>query len=90
MKHFKAMITVTLRKSILDVQGKTVEHALHSTNFTSIEHVRIGKYVELFVHADSADQAMRIVDEACKSIIANPIMEDHHIELQEVSIGETA
>ena len=49
MKHFKAMITVTLRKSILDVQGKTVEHALHSTNFTSIEHVRIGKYVELFV-----------------------------------------
>jgi len=30
MKHFKAMITITLRKSILDVQGKTVEHALHS------------------------------------------------------------
>lgn len=90
MKHFKAMITVTLRKSILDVQGKTVEHALHSTNFTSIEHVRIGKYVELFVHADSAEQALSIVDDACKSIIANPIMEDHHIELQEVSIGETA
>jgi phosphoribosylformylglycinamidine (FGAM) synthase PurS component len=66
MKHFKAMITVTLRKSILDVQGKTVEHALHSTNFTSI------------------------VDDACKSIIANPIMEDHHIELQEVSVGEAA
>ncbi|MEY3689269.1 MAG: phosphoribosylformylglycinamidine synthase subunit PurS [Ignavibacteria bacterium] len=90
MKHFKAMITVTLRKSILDVQGKTVEHALHSTNFTSIEHVRIGKYVELFVHADSAEQAMNIVDDACKNIIANPIMEDHHIELQEVSVGETA
>ncbi len=90
MKHFKAMITVTLRKSILDVQGKTVEHALHSTDFTSIEHVRIGKYVELFVHAESSEKAMSIVDEACKSIIANPIMEDHHIELQEVSIGETA
>lgn len=90
MKHFKAMITITLRKSILDVQGKTVEHALHSTNFTSIEHVRIGKFVELFVHADSAEQAMSIVDDACKSIIANPIMEDHHIELQEVSVGEAA
>jgi phosphoribosylformylglycinamidine synthase len=90
MKHFKAMITVTLRKSILDVQGKTVENALHSTNFTSIEHVRIGKYVELNVHADSAEQAMKIVDDACKSIIANPIMEDHHIELQEISIGELA
>ena len=90
MKHFKAMITVTLRKSILDVQGKTVEHALHSTDFTSIEHVRIGKYVELFVNAESSEKAMSIVDEACKSIIANPIMEDHHIELQEVSIGETA
>ena len=90
MKHFKAMITVTLRKSILDVQGKTVEHALHSTNFTSIEHVRIGKYVELFVYTDTAEQAMSIVDDACKTIIANPIMEDHHIELQEVSVGEIA
>lgn len=90
MKQFKAMITITLRKSILDVQGKTVEHALHSTNFTSIDHVRIGKYVELMVQAEDAKKAMSIVDEACKSIIANPIMEDHHIELQETAIGEPA
>jgi len=88
MKHFKAMITITLRKSILDVQGKTVEHALHSTNFTMIDHVRIGKYVELTVHAEDAQQAMTIVDDACKNIIANPIMEDHHIQLEEISVGE--
>ncbi|NBO70282.1 MAG: phosphoribosylformylglycinamidine synthase subunit PurS [Bacteroidetes bacterium] len=90
MKHFKAMITITLRKSILDVQGKTVEHALHSTNFTTIEHVRIGKYVELTVHAEHAEAALSIVDDACKNIIANPIMEDHHIVLEEISIGEPA
>ena len=80
MKHFKASITVSLRKSILDVQGKTVEHALHSTNFPMIKNTRIGKHVELEIDAENAEKAY----DACKTIIANPIMEDYHIELHEM------
>ena len=53
-------------------------------------NVRIGKYVELTVHAEHAEAALSIVDDACKNIIANPIMEDHHIVLEEISIGEPA
>ena len=59
MKHFKASITVSLRKSILDVQGKTVEHALHSTNFPMIKNTRIGKHVELEIDAENAEKERR-------------------------------
>lgn len=84
MKKFEAKIRITLRKGILDVQGKTVENALHSIDFQMIHNVRIGKYVELVVEANDFDEAMNIVDSACKKLIANPIIEDFHIELSEI------
>lgn len=83
MKHYTAHITITLRRAILDVQGKTVEHALHSLAFQHISDVHIGKYVELTVAAASKDEAMAQVKEACSKLIANPIMEDFHIDLTE-------
>ncbi len=83
MAQYRAAIRIQLRKQILDVQGKTVENALHSLNFQDISHVHIGKYVELTVEAASKDAAFARVDDACKKLIANPVMEDFHIELQE-------
>ena len=84
MKNYTASVDITLRKGILDVQGKTVEHALHAIDFTSIHNVRMGKFVEFTVSAGSADDAQRIAREACEKLIANPIMEDFHISVAEV------
>jgi phosphoribosylformylglycinamidine synthase subunit PurS len=78
---FRAAIRIQLRKQILDVQGKTVEQALHSMNFTDLSDVHIGKYVELTVNAESHDAALEQVTEACRKLIANPVMEDFAIEL---------
>lgn len=83
MTKFIAKIRITLRKGILDVQGKTVENALHSMEFQSIGNVRIGKFVELAVSAESKDSAYALVDSACKKLIANPIIEDYFIDLSE-------
>ncbi|MBK9247278.1 MAG: phosphoribosylformylglycinamidine synthase subunit PurS [Ignavibacteria bacterium] len=83
MKKFNAIITITLRKGILDVQGKTVEHALQATDFPMISQLRIGKYVELTVQAKDSDAAEAIVEKACSKLIANPIMEDYSIEILE-------
>ena len=47
MANYKAKIKITLRKGILDVQGKAVENALHSIDFPMISEVRIGRYVDL-------------------------------------------
>lgn len=81
MATYKASVDITLRKSILDVQGKTVEHALHSLDFTAINNVRMGKFVELEVQADSEEQARSIINDACQKLIANPVMEDYTIHL---------
>lgn len=83
MATFRAAIRIQLRKQILDVQGKTVENALHSLNFNEIQDVHIGKYVELTVNAASKDAAFATVEDACKRLIANPIMEDFSIDLVE-------
>jgi len=83
MSIYSAKIRITLRKGILDVQGKAVEHALHSMEYPMISGIRIGKYVELSVEATNIDEARRLTDEACKNLIANPIIEDYIIEITE-------
>ncbi len=84
MKKFKAEIKITLRKGILDVQGKTVEHALHSIEFPMLTNVRIGKYVEMKVEAENKGKAMELIEDASKKLIANPIIEDYDIHIMEL------
>jgi phosphoribosylformylglycinamidine synthase PurS subunit len=83
MQNYLATIKITLRKGILDVQGKAVEHALHSLEYQMIGNVRIGKYVELSVEAANKESAMVLVEEACKKLIANPIIEDFEINIKD-------
>jgi phosphoribosylformylglycinamidine synthase len=83
MNTYKAQIKITLRKGILDVQGKAVEQALHSMDYDIMENVRIGKYVELDITAQNDGQAEEFVKEASNKIIANPIVEDYEITIVE-------
>ncbi len=83
MNKYKANVYITLKKGILDVQGKAVEQALHSIEFQTLNNVRIGKFVELNVEADSKEEARKIVAEASEKLIANPIIEDFEIEIKE-------
>ncbi|MDA3843801.1 MAG: phosphoribosylformylglycinamidine synthase subunit PurS [Candidatus Kapabacteria bacterium] len=83
MNNYKAQINITLRAGILDVQGKTVEHALHSIDYPMISQLRIGKFVEMNVEADNSGAAAKLADEACKKLIANPIIEDYKITVSE-------
>ncbi len=81
---FSSKIKITLRKNILDPQGKTIEHSLKSMGYNSILDTRIGKFVELQVEADSLDKAKQITDDACKKLLANPVMEDYEFEIVEL------
>lgn len=84
MIKFKAEIKITLRTGILDVQGKAVEHALHSLEYTTISNVRIGKFVELEIEAENETSAFEKVESSCKQLIANPIIEDFEINLKKI------
>lgn len=86
---YKAVVTVTLRPSILDPQGKAVLHALHDLEHGSVQQVRIGKHIELAVDAPSREEAERTVREACEQLLANPVMEDYAVHIEEAS-AETA
>jgi phosphoribosylformylglycinamidine synthase PurS subunit len=83
-KNYKANIKITLREGILDVQGKTVQNSLHSIDFNMIDNVRIGKFVTLDVMAEDKKEAIAIVTEACNKLIANPIIEDYQITIEEI------
>lgn len=78
---YLAKIKVTLRKSILDPQGKAVEHSIQSLGYTNVVDTRIGKYIELKINASTEEEAKRIVDEVSSKLLANPVMEDYEYEL---------
>ncbi len=80
---FHAKIVVTLRKSILDPQGKAVEHGIHSLGYPKVRNIRIGKHIEFDVDAEAQAEAERIVKETCEKLLANPVMEDFSFTIEQ-------
>lgn len=80
---FKAEIDVMPLKALLDPQGKAVTGSMKNLGLPEIQNVRIGKHITLEIEADSKDIAKMKVDEACKKLLANQIMESYEFELFE-------
>lgn len=79
---YLARIVITLRKSILDPQGKAVHHALESLTMKNICDVRIGKFIELKIDAPDEREAGRLTEQACKQLLGNPVMEDYSFTIE--------
>ncbi|MFU8812168.1 MAG: phosphoribosylformylglycinamidine synthase subunit PurS [Balneolaceae bacterium] len=78
---YKAIVHVTLRKSILDPKGKAAHHALQNLGLTTVEDVRIGKRIELDISANSEQEALETAKASCEQLLANEVMEDYRIEI---------
>ncbi len=78
---FIAEIDVMPHKALLDPQGKAVSHGLTNIGLKEIENVRVGKHITLEIDADSQETAKSKVDEACKKLLSNPIMETYEFQL---------
>ncbi len=81
---YLSKVKVTLRKSILDPQGKAVQHAVQSLGVNEVREVRMGKYIELTLDASGEADARKATEEVCKKLLANPVMEDFHIEVEKI------
>jgi phosphoribosylformylglycinamidine synthase PurS subunit len=81
---FKAEIDVMPLDALLDPQGKAVTSSMKNIGLDMIDGVRIGRHVRLFVEADSKVIAEEKVNEACKNLLANQIMESYTFSLEEV------
>ncbi len=78
-----ARIYVTPKKAILDPQGKAIAHSLHALNYAEVADVRMGKYLEVRLHGLSRAQAEQRIDEMCRRLLANLVIEDFRFELVE-------
>lgn len=81
---FKAKVLIKRRPSILDPQGKAVEKGAELLGLTNIKDTRIGKFVEFTVDAINRTDAEKEVNDYCKKLLANPIMDDYEFSLEEV------
>ena len=84
MKKFQAEIDVMPKKEILDPQGKAVTGSMKNLGLSEIHNVRIGKHISMEVEADTEATAHAKVEQACKNLLANLIMESYSFSLLEV------
>ena len=80
---YKAEIDIMPLKALLDPQGKAVTGSKKNLGLPEIENVRIGKHITLEVEASSKESAQAKIDEACKKLLANQIMESYEFKVVE-------
>ncbi|MBI2230594.1 MAG: phosphoribosylformylglycinamidine synthase subunit PurS [Deltaproteobacteria bacterium] len=77
----RVKIFVSLKKGVLDPQGKAIERSLHTLGYGEVD-VRTGKYLELDVDAASREAAAARIREMCDKLLANPVIEDYRFEIE--------
>jgi phosphoribosylformylglycinamidine synthase len=77
----KARVTVTLKPSVLDPQGKAIEGALRSLDLAGLASVRQGKIFDIEIEGDDRAAARKSLGEACERLLANTIVENYAIEI---------
>ena len=78
--NFRAEIDVMPLKELLDPQGKAVAHGLQKMNFDGVADVRVGKHITIKLSAANKEEAAAQVENACKKVLANAIMEGYKFE----------
>ncbi len=78
----KARIHITLKKSVLDPQGKAIENSLNNLGFHDIKNVRQGKYIEIEIMQTDKALAHKLIVEICEKLLANTVIEDYSVELE--------
>ena len=78
----KIRVHVTLKNGVLDPQGKAIHHALEGLGFAGVNDVRAGKLIELDLADDVMDSE---IEEMCRQLLANTVIENYRIERSEVA-----
>ena len=78
----KVSAIVTLKKEVLDPQGKVVEQTLKNMGYKNIINVKQGKYFDIELDETDKKKAIKVVDEICKKLLTNVVIEDYTINLK--------
>ena len=75
----KVKVIVTLKEGVLDPQGKAIQQTLNSMSFSDVKQVRQGKYFDIEVSIEDENKAKAKIEEMCKKLLANLVIEDYKI-----------
>lgn len=81
---YLAKVYITLKPTVNDPQGLTIKGALHNLGFASVEDVRAGKYIEVRIKENNLTKAKEQVNEMCRKLLANPVIEKYSFEVEKV------
>ena len=82
---YLAKVHVTLKTTVNDPQGLTIKGALHDLGFQDVGSVRVGKYMEVVLQQKSRPKAEAQLEDMCRRLLANPVIERYRFELEEIS-----
>ncbi len=83
---YLAKVYVILKPTVNDPQGLTIKGALHNLGFSSVTDVRAGKYIEVRTQEQDYNNAYEQVNEMCRKLLANPVIEYYRFELEEIQL----
>ena len=75
----KALVHVTLKPDVLDPQGKAIQHACASLGYEAVQDVRQGKLFEVKLASSDEGEARSLLEELCRKLLANPVIEDYTV-----------
>lgn len=77
-----AKIHISLKKDVLDPQGKVIANSLNTLGFDTVQNVRQGKYIEINLDEENKESALKKVNEMCDKLLANLVIEDYSVEIE--------
>ncbi|MBM4462663.1 MAG: phosphoribosylformylglycinamidine synthase subunit PurS [Chloroflexi bacterium] len=83
---FLAKVYITLKPTVNDPQGLTIRGALHELGFRNVTTVRAGKYMEIRMDEEDKARAEKQLQEMCRKLLANPVIENFRFELEKTSL----
>jgi phosphoribosylformylglycinamidine synthase len=90
MNKWQANVRITLKPVVNDPPGLAIRDALHHLGYAGVKGVRSGKYIQVFVEAGDQQQATAMVDDMCRRLLSNPVIEDYSFDVVQVQAFPTA
>lgn len=84
---YLSKVYITLKPTVNDPQGLTIKGALHTLDFKDVEEVRAGKYIEIKIAAGDMERARAELQDMCKKLLANPVIENFRFDIEEIKPG---
>jgi phosphoribosylformylglycinamidine synthase subunit PurS len=84
MRKWLANVYVTLKPVVNDPPGLAIRDGLRNLGYDNVKAVRVGKYIQTYLEAETQDEAQTAIDSMCRRLLANPVIEDYSFKLDEV------